>query len=93
MLIFHGPTVQQEVELWVAAGIPADQALIAATRSSAELLGQGGRIGRIEKGMDANLLLVDGNPLKDIKSLSRISLVMLKGERVGRTALLKEDNE
>ena len=93
MLVFHGPTVQQEVELWVAAGIPADQALIAATRNAAELLGQGGRIGSIEKGKDANLLLVDGNPLKDIKSLSRISLVMLKGERVSRSTLLKEDDE
>lgn len=93
MLVFHGPTVQQEVELWVAAGIPADQALIAATRNAAELLGQSGRIGSIEKGKDANLLLVDGNPLKDIKSLSRISLVMLKGERVNRSTLLKEDDE
>lgn len=92
MLVFHGPTVQQEVELWVAAGIPAGQALIAATRTAAELLGQRGRIGSIEKGKDANLLLVDGNPLKDIKSLSRISLVMLKGERVGRSSLLKEDD-
>ena len=93
MMVFHGPTVQQEVELWVAAGIPTDQALIAATRNAAELLGQGGRIGSIEKGKDANLLLVDGNPLKDIKSLSRISLVMLKGERVNRSTLLKEDDE
>ena len=91
-LIFHGPTVQEEVELWVAAGIPADKALVAATRTSAELLGQANRIGTIEKGKDANLLLVDGDPLKDVKSLSRISMVMLKGERVNRTALLKEDD-
>ena len=92
-LTFHGPSVQEEIELWVAAGIPADKALIAATRTSSELLGQSSRIGTIEKGKDANLLLVDGDPLKDVKSLSRISMVMLKGERVSRTSLLKDDNE
>ena len=91
-LTFHGPTVQEEIELWVAAGIPADKALVAATRTSAELLGQANRIGTIEKGKDANLLLVDGDPLKDVKSLSRISMVMLKGERVNRTVLLKDDD-
>ncbi len=92
-LVFHGPTIQQELDLWVAAGIPADRALIAATRTSAELLGQAGRIGTIEVGKDANLLLVDGDPLKDIKSLSRISAVMLKGERIGRNSLLKDEDE
>jgi imidazolonepropionase-like amidohydrolase/ABC-type multidrug transport system permease subunit len=92
-LVFHGPTIQQELELWVPAGIPADRALIAATRTAAELLGQSGRIGVIAKGMDANLLVVDGNPLKDIKALSRVSLVMIRGERVGRSGLLKDDDE
>jgi imidazolonepropionase-like amidohydrolase/ABC-type multidrug transport system permease subunit len=92
MLVLHGPTVQEELELWVAAGIPTDRAIIAATRTAAQLLGQQSRIGTIEKGKDANLLVVDGDPLKDIKALSRVSLVMLKGERVGRAALLKEDD-
>ncbi|MCX6609472.1 MAG: amidohydrolase family protein, partial [Acidobacteria bacterium] len=92
-LVFHGPTIQQELELWVAAGIPADRALIAATRTSAELLGQGSRIGTIEIGKDANLLLVDGDPVKDVKSLSRISAVLLKGERISRNSLLKDENE
>ena len=92
-LVFHGPTIQYELELWVAAGIPAEQALIAATRTSAELLGQGSRIGTIEVGKDANLLLVDGDPVKDIKSLSRISAVLLKGERISRNSLLKDEDE
>ena len=91
-MTFHGPTIQQELDLWVSAGIPAKQALMAATRNSAALLGEDKRIGTIELGKDANLLLVDGDPLKDIKSLSRISLVMLRGEHVGRGALLKDDD-
>jgi len=93
MLVFHGPTIQEELELWVAAGIPADKALIAATRTAAELLGESSRIGVIEKGKNANLLLVDGDPLKEIKSLSRVSLVMIRGERVGRGSLLKDPKD
>jgi imidazolonepropionase-like amidohydrolase/ABC-type multidrug transport system permease subunit len=90
--VFHGPTVQMEMDLWVSAGIPPDLALTAATLGNATLLGQSARIGSIEVGKDANLLLVDGNPLADIRALSRISLVVLKGERVGRLSLLKDED-
>lgn len=92
-LVFHGPTVQQELELWVEAGIPAANAMVAATRNASQLLRQQNRIGIIAKGMDANLLVVDGNPLRDIKALSRVSVVMLKGERVGRNNLMKPDED
>jgi imidazolonepropionase-like amidohydrolase len=37
--------------------------------------------------MDANLLLVDGNPLEDIAATQRISLVVFEGERIHRAAL------
>jgi imidazolonepropionase-like amidohydrolase/ABC-type multidrug transport system permease subunit len=90
--VFHGPTIQMEMELWTAAGIPADQALMAATIGNARLLGEEKRLGTIEPGKIANLLLVDGNPLADIKSLGRIALVMLRGERIGRLSLLKDDD-
>jgi imidazolonepropionase-like amidohydrolase/ABC-type multidrug transport system permease subunit len=90
-MVFHGPTVQMEAELWVKAGIAAQDVLIAATRTAAALLGQERRIGTIEIGKQANLLLVDGNPLEDIGALRRISLVMLHGERVGRVGLLEEE--
>ncbi|MFO0284610.1 MAG: amidohydrolase family protein [Acidobacteriota bacterium] len=93
-LVLHGPTIQQELALWVAAGIPAERALLAATRDAALLLGERARIGTIEVGKDANLLLVDGDPVRDITSLGRISSVFLRGERVARTRLLKvEDDE
>ena len=49
-LVFHGPTVQREIELWVAAGIPATDALQAATANAAKLLRAEDRIGTIEKG-------------------------------------------
>ena len=90
-LVLHGPTVQREIELWVAAGIPSEVALQAATSNAAKLLRADDRIGTIEKGKDATLLIVDGNPLQDVRALSSISYVFLKGERVARTTLFKQD--
>lgn len=89
-LVLHGPTVQHEIELWVAAGIPIEVALQAATSNAAKLLRADSRFGTIEKGKEATLLLVDGNPLQDVKALSAISAVFMKGERVNRTELFKQ---
>ena len=89
-LVMHGPTVQHEIELWVAAGIPADVALQAATLNAAKLLRADNRIGTIEKGKEASLLIVDGNPLQDVHALSSISSVFFKGERVIRSELFEQ---
>jgi imidazolonepropionase-like amidohydrolase len=89
-LVLHGPTVQREIELWVAAGIPIEVALQAATLNAAKLLRADARIGTVERGKEATILIVDGNPLQDVHSLSAVSAVFMKGERVSRTALLQE---
>jgi imidazolonepropionase-like amidohydrolase/ABC-type multidrug transport system permease subunit len=89
-LVLHGPTVQHEIELWVAAGVPADVALQAATSNAAKLLRAESRIGTIEKGKEATLLIVDGNPLQDIRALSSVSAVFMKGERVSRAGLFEQ---
>jgi imidazolonepropionase-like amidohydrolase len=88
-LVFHGPSVQRELELWVKAGIPPREALQAATSNAARWLGVDARIGAIRAGNDADLLLVDGNPLEDITALERVSEVIFKGERVDRAALFE----
>ncbi|MDQ6700176.1 MAG: amidohydrolase family protein, partial [Acidobacteriota bacterium] len=89
-MVFHGPTVQREMELWVEAGIPPTVALQAATWNAAKFLGAGNRLGLIQKGFDATLVLIDGNPLQDIKAMESISSVMLKGERVNRSELFDQ---
>lgn len=88
-MVLHGPTVQREIELWVAAGIPIDVALQAATSNAAKLLQADSRIGTVEKGKEATLLVVDGNPLQDVRALSSISAVFMKGERVNRAELFE----
>jgi len=89
-LVFHGPSIHRELELWVQAGIPAAVALQAATANAARLLGAANRFGTIRNGMEADLLLVDGNPLEDIKTTERISLVVFKGERIRRPELFEQ---
>ncbi|MDX2181889.1 MAG: ABC transporter permease [Bryobacteraceae bacterium] len=90
MLVFHGPAIQRELQLWVRAGIPAQAALSSATIEAAKLL----RItyaGRIGAGAEASLLMVNGNPLAEIGALEAISLVIFKGERVDRSSLFDEE--
>jgi imidazolonepropionase-like amidohydrolase len=89
-MVFHGPALHHELQLWVQAGIPADVALQAATSNAAKLLRTAARIGSIRAGMAANLLLVDGNPLQDIAATERISLVIYEGERIGRSGLFDQ---
>jgi len=89
-LVIHGPTVQHELQLWVQAGIPPAVALQAATSNAALLLRAEKQIGSIQPGIDADLLVVDGNPLEDITATERISLVVFKGERLDRSELFEQ---
>lgn len=89
LLVFPGPSVQHEIELWVLTGIPPQDALRAATLNAAKALGVDKNFGSIEPGKDATMLIVDGNPLQDIKATEAISAVMFKGEIVNRQGLFK----
>ena len=91
LLVFHGPSLHRELQLWVSAGIPPKAALQAATYNAARLLGADSRIGSIQKGRDADLLLVDGNPLEDITATERISQIIYKGERINRSRLFDQE--
>ena len=82
----HGENMQ-ELEAMVAVGMSPMDALCAATRRGAELLGMGDRLGTVEQGKIADLLVVDGNPLDDISILrekERIGLVLKDGSIVAR---------
>jgi imidazolonepropionase-like amidohydrolase len=70
-----------EVELLVVAGLTPREALVAATRSGGELLGDD-HAGRLEEGMPADLVLVHGDPLSDARALWRIWAVFQGGVRV-----------
>jgi imidazolonepropionase-like amidohydrolase len=65
------------------AGQPAMDAIVSATSRNAESLGLGDQIGAIAPGMQADLIAVDGDPVKDITALGRVVFVM-KGGKVYR---------
>jgi len=74
----HGDEAR-EIELLGAFGMPALDALKAATSIDARLLHMEDRIGRIKEGLLADLIAVDGDPFKDLARLHSIKLVMKNG--------------
>lgn len=69
----------RELELYVAQGIPAAEALKAATVTNAQILGLADRLGRIRSGFEADLIALEGDPLVDISQLRKVSFVMRGG--------------
>ncbi len=61
------------------AGMPALEALQAATLSAADLIGISDKTGTIEKGKWADIIAVEGDPATDIQSMSRVKFVMKAG--------------
>jgi imidazolonepropionase-like amidohydrolase len=72
----HGDNAR-EIELMVAYGMQPLDALKAATSTAGRILHMD--IGRIESGMLADLIAVDGDPVKDLSSLRRVKMVMKAG--------------
>jgi imidazolonepropionase-like amidohydrolase len=85
-LPWQGAGLHMELQLLVDAGIPPLGALQAATINAAKALGWED-IGAIEPGMQADLVLLDANPLADIKNTSSIHAVITRGRLLSRPQL------
>lgn len=79
-----------ELELLVEAGLTPLDALRAATQGAAVALGVGDRLGVIVEGAIADLVVLDSDPLKDIRNTRRIRAVVKQGQFVDREALLTQ---
>jgi imidazolonepropionase-like amidohydrolase len=66
----------------VACGVPLGDALASATGHAARACGLADRTGRLAVGLDADLLLVDGDPLRDVTALQRPRAVVSRGRDV-----------
>jgi imidazolonepropionase-like amidohydrolase len=77
----QGRNAQELVGL-VRAGLPAADAIRAATINAAELMGWQDRVGAIEVGKFADLIAVDGDPIADIRALTQVRFVMKDGKIV-----------
>jgi hypothetical protein len=76
---FPGSGVHDELELFVQAGLTPREALQTATRNPAEYLGRLADLGTVEVGKLADLVLLDANPLDDIRNIRKIHAVVVGG--------------
>jgi imidazolonepropionase-like amidohydrolase len=74
-----GWAYQREMELFVESGISPKEVIIAATMENARFFRVEDKLGSIEKGKIADLVLVRGNPLQDISATRNVAKVMLNG--------------
>jgi Amidohydrolase family len=85
--VVPGFALHDELEAMVEAGIPAAEVLKLATAGSAKYFGLEATHGSVAKGKSANLVLLDGDPLADIRNTRKVSAVVWNGKLLGRKGL------
>ena len=85
--IYPGYSLHEEMALLVSAGLPAREALKAATFAPAQFLGLTATEGSVATGRRADLVLLDADPLQDIRNTQRIRAVVLDGRLITREAI------
>ena len=88
--LLPGFGLHRELELLVASGLRPWQALRAATLTAAEALGKDDRLGTLEPGKLADMVVLDADPLEEIQNLHKIHLVVQGGKTFQRDALLQQ---
>ena len=83
---YPGSTLHEELRLLVEAGLSPARALAAATIEPLKVIGAD-HSGRLEPGDPADLVLLGGNPLKDVTNSARIAAVVRRGILLDRAAL------
>jgi hypothetical protein len=86
---FPGFSLHEELALLVIAGLTPVEALRAATLDAVKFLGLEKTLGTIEEGKLADLVLLNANPLEDIRNTQRIDAVISNGRLFDRKALDK----
>jgi len=78
-LNMHTEAMWREMSALVEVGMTPIQAISAATKSNAEILGRFDELGTIEPGKLADIIIVDGNPLRNIEVLDYVDVVIRDG--------------
>ena len=76
---FHTESAWREISALVDSGMSPIEALSAATKAGAEILGRGSELGTIEPGKLADVIVVRGDPLFDINALGHVEHVVQGG--------------
>lgn len=84
----QGFSEHRELQLLVQAGLTPMEAIKIATADSAKIMGVYKLMGSLEPGKKANFIILNANPLTDIKNTQQINAVWLDGKSVSRKSLL-----
>lgn len=82
LLIFPGASLHRELQLLVQAGLTPMEAIVAASQNTAASLGRSKEAGTIEAGKKADLLILDADPLGDIRNTEKIHEVIWNGREI-----------
>ncbi len=78
-VFYHGDNAK-EFAYMVEAGMPAIEAIRAATLNASQLLDQASTLGSVEAGYAADIIAVSGDPVKDVTELQKVKFVMKEGK-------------
>jgi len=79
-LTLHGPAIYAEMEAMQASGMTPMQVVVASTATASRAMGVDALTGTIEKGKSADMLLISGDPTKDVANFRALRFVMRGGE-------------
>lgn len=85
--VVWGFSLHDELDLLAKAGLTPEEVLTSATRLSATWLGMDSKVGTIEPGKLADLVLLDANPLEDVANSRKISGVFVNGHWLAKSKL------
>ena len=89
--LWPGESTHREMELLVMAGIPPIDAIKMCTSNSAKILRRDEEFGSLQAGLSADILIVEGNPAKNISDTRNVRYVFLRGKQVDRESLTLKD--
>lgn len=86
-MLFPGFSLHDELAKMVEAGLTPPEALRTATINPARYMNAAGRMGEVAPGRQADLVLLDADPLVDIRNTARIRAVVVAGRYLPKAAL------
>jgi imidazolonepropionase-like amidohydrolase len=85
--LWPGESMHREMQLLVMAGIPEIEAIKICTYNGASVLRREKEFGSLQKGLSADIIIVEGNPAKNVSDSRNVKHVFLRGKQVDRYSL------
>ena len=86
----HGSSFHRELRLLAEAGLTPMDILVAATKNGALAMGKEAELGTLEEGKQADLLILNSDPLESVANFNKIDQVIVKGQWIEREELIEK---